>query len=206
VDTQSFVVIERERQSQFRRSSRTISPAGRAANSSTHEFLLAPGCQKENLSPRIRDEAVEFFRDRDIKWWQSTRSGDNFETSGPTHNMMSSQVACVNFLFPLANSESALVSVLKTIDKDVECVLPIRCGDVESLVEFEWVGSETSLEGERRTRGRNVTSADALMIGGSKGRHRAFLFEWKYVERYENDKSLAEGDSGRKRLGRYQSL
>src|SRR5687768_3498789 len=83
--------------------------------------LLALGSEEMNLYPSLRgpDGARRFFRDRNIRWWSSARSGD---TSGardlPTRNLASSQVCCVNFLLPLAQSESSLCALIQTIDED----------------------------------------------------------------------------------------
>ena len=66
--------------------------------------LLPLGCEEENLYPGIRGNggAVDFFSQRRIRWWKSARTGDDTAGPGPTRNMTSSQVACVNFLLPLA--------------------------------------------------------------------------------------------------------
>src|SRR5438309_2298199 len=69
-----------------------------------HGHLLALGHELENLIPSLRGEsgALSFFRERGIKWWRNSRSGDTNDSDGPTRNLASSQVACVNFLLPLA--------------------------------------------------------------------------------------------------------
>jgi hypothetical protein len=125
--------------------------------------------------------------------------------------MASSQIACVNFLLPLAGVPEALPSFLRVIDADVREVVTLTYTPrgaekaVSSPVEFEWVGRDTCLEGGAGTRGANTTSVDALMVGVTgTGARRAYLFEWKYVEEYIGTDYLGEGKSGDTRRRRYE--
>ena len=174
--------------------------------------LLAVGHEDENLYPSLRaaNVARQFFAARRIKWWKSSRSGDDTDTDGPTRNLASSQIACVNFLLPLAQTPEALLAILRKIDADVIRVemLEYQSRDtgvaLVSPVEFEWVGLGSCLEGGAGTRGSNTTSVDALMVGTTKaGTRRAYLFEWKYVEEYVGAEYLGEGKSGDTRRRRY---
>ena len=102
------------RQQQFRDTSPTVSDQGRSPTDDNGlcaiPHLLALGCEVDNLFPGIRGAggAIDFFSQRDIKWWKSSRSGDDGKSDGPTRNMASSQVACVNFLLPLAGIPGSL--------------------------------------------------------------------------------------------------
>jgi hypothetical protein len=174
--------------------------------------LIAVGHEIENLYPSIRgaDGALAFFRERKIKWWHSSRSGDRaFQDGhdGPTRNLASSQVACVNFLLPLAQIPGALAAFLGCIDDDVEDVVNIidQCGH-SSQVEFEWVGWNKPLEGGPITRGANQTSIDALLVARIPRGHRAYLFEWKYCEEYLRPEDKGCGPSGDTRRARYRHL
>jgi hypothetical protein len=155
---------------------------------------------------------LDFFDRRQIKWWMAPRSGDDVEAPGPTQNMVSSQVACVNFLLPLAEMPAALTAMLRSIDSDVVDVAPIEYdlpdgGRAASRVEFEWVGMKGSLEGAAATRGMNVTSVDALMIARTEqGNRRAYLVEWKNAEGYPPDDCKGLGKSGQTRRARYSAL
>lgn len=158
----------------------------------------------------LPDLALRSFRDRGIKWWTSSRSGDRpfgdgFE--GPTRNLASSQTCCVNFLLPLADVPGALVAFLKHLDSDVTDVEPIvdKKGQV-SLVEFEWVGWDRPLEGGTITRGANQTSIDALIIARIPSGLRAYLIEWKYCEEYLRPEDKGAGSSGQTRRKRYARL
>lgn len=213
-----FGVRERRRQAEFRNTSTTVSQEGRAPTDDKgrrNSHLLALGYEDENLFPALRGPAGAraCFAQREIHWWRSSRSGDDEKINGPTRNMASSQIACVNFLLPLADKPEALVSILRHIDGDVREVVPLVYNRrvakdvVPSPVEFEWVGAETCLEGGPGIRGANTTSADALMVGvTNSGLRRAYLFEWKYVEEYAGAKYLGDGKSGETRRRRYSDL
>ena len=169
--------------------------------------LLALGREEENLYPGARGVggAIDFFSQRGIKWWKSSRSGDDVETDGPTRNMASSQVACVNFLLPLVEVPGALLSAVSAIDDDVRDVVDVHHEGNTSPVEFEWIGLGQSLEGGR-TRGAQNTSIDAFLIVETQtGRRRAYLLEWKYIEQYLSTKPKfkGKGRSGDTRRRRY---
>lgn len=200
----------KRRQHLFRDASPTVSSQGRCPDDDKglrNPHLLAIGCELDNLYPGIRGEggAIDFFARRGIKWWKSSRSGDDSKSDGPTRNMASSQVACVNFLLPLAGVPGALLSVLRALDGDVAGVVNISHDGNESDVEFEWIGLGRSLE-EGATRGAQNTSIDAFLVAvTTKGRRRAYLLEWKYVERYLSTRPefKGEGPRGETRRLRY---
>lgn len=208
----AFGTNGRRRQSDFRRLSPTISNNGRCPTDDKgqrHGHLLALGYEVENLMPSLRSKggAQDFFADRDIKWWKSLRSGDDCAVAGPTRNLASSQICCVNFLLPLANVPGALAELLRVIDSDVVDVVPICHNGLCTPVEFEWIGSTGSLEGSACTRGANVTSADAFAIGKTdRGISRGYLFEWKYVEDYKIGEYKGSGSAGNTRFSRYLPL
>lgn len=174
--------------------------------------LLAQGYEIENLYPELRADggALQFFRDRGIKWWTSPRSGDRkvgdgFE--GPTRNLASSQVSCVNFLLPLVDVPEALVAFLQCIDGDITGIEPIVDQDGRrSTVEFEWVGWERPLEGGSITRGANQTSVDAFLVARIPNGLRAYLIEWKYCEAYPHPEDKGQGRSGMTRCQRYTAM
>lgn len=203
----SFVIDARRRQVAFLAKSQSFSARARdEADEGSH--LLPIGCEVENLYPSLRDgTAAGFFKSRSIKWW---KAGDESDPAVPTRNLTSSQVACVNFFLPLVSSPDSLVSVLGALDGDIVSIAPVvydaaktrdRCS---SMIELEWVGLIGTLEGSPPTRGMNVTSADALVLGVTRsGAKRAYIFEWKYCERYRIDESKGDGASGETRRSRY---
>ena len=175
-----------------------------------HGHLLAHGFECENLYPDLRNEdgALKFFADRGIKWHRSNRSGDTRGRQGPTRNLASSQVACVNFLLPLREIPGALTAVARAIDDDVHEVLAIPYKGLESLVEIEWIGLDDHPleEGAAPTRGANVTSVDAFMVSETTTGRRAYLMEWKYVEEYRMGDDKGKGNPGETRRRRYAPL
>lgn len=209
----SFGKEERIRQAHFRAESNfiTMEEARHPTDDKglRHGHLLAQGFEEQNLSPLLRGStgAVKFFKDRQIIWWRNSRSGDVVHEYGPTRNLASSQIACVNFLMPLIKKTEALTTILQAVDKDICAVLQIGHNYRQSPVEFEWTGLGKSLEGGTGIRGANTTSTDAFMIGVTdKGLRRAYLFEWKYVEEYRIGEDKGAGKSGKTRRKRYESL
>ena len=202
-----FGKTARKQQADFRDTSTTISDQGRAPlddKGQRHGHLLAIGCEDENLYPSLRGEAGarRFFRERGIKWHRTARSGDAVGEDGPTRNMASSQVACVNFMLPLADMPGALAAVIGAIDDDVKGIVDVRHEGRTSPVEFEWIGLGRSLEGTT-TRGANSTSVDAFVIADTDAGRRAYLMEWKYVEDYKSGDDKGAGPEGETRKGRY---
>ena len=209
----SFETREKRRQMRFRDVSPTITDAGRSPSDDKgrrNGHLLAVGNEQENLCPPLRGEteAIRFLADRNIKWWRSARSGDERGRSGPTRNLASSQLACINFMLPLAGDRDALVALLSAIDDDIVGVAAIDdpCAGTKSRVELEWIGLSHALEGpSKKTRGANTTSIDAFVVAETASGRRAYLLEWKYVEQYRT-KYLGDGDKGKTRRERYSGL
>ena len=135
--------------------------------------LLARGREEENLFPSIRGPggAGDFFRERGIVWWSTTKNNDR-----PSGHLASSQISCVNFLLPLAaGPPDALVALLQAIDHDVVDILPIEHEGRRSLVELEWVGVTGPLEPGAFVRGAGCTSVDALLLESDCGREHPGL-------------------------------
>jgi len=204
-----FQRAAKERQACFRHESATIGDDAKHPTDDKgmrNSHLLALGHEEENLFPGIRGvEAIDFFRQRNIKWWKNARSGDDTDIDGPTRNMASSQVACVNFLLPLAGIRGPLVAALCALDDDVRFVVDIAHDGRSTPVEFEWLGIPHSLEGGK-TRGAQNTSVDAFLVAETAaGRRRAYLMEWKYVEQYLRTRPEFKGDgkAGDTRRKRY---
>lgn len=203
----------RKAQGRFRDTSPTISASAKQPDDpkgKRNRHLLALGSEKENLFPGIRDDkqVASFFKDRGIKWWKSDRSGDDCSRDGPTRNMASSQVFCVNFWYPIKEDIGLLTMLVKSIEPSVERVIEINSASVKggqklaSFVEFEWVGSSKTLEKKTYSRGFNATSIDAFVTGVSKGKRIGFFFEWKLVEEYRED-DLGKGQAGTTRRNTY---
>lgn len=127
-----------------------------------------------NLWDGVRADALAYFARHRIGWWGG-------QDGGPTGHLLSSQVACVNHLFPLRQRPDAALAVLQGLDAEVVEALPVEDG----LVAFELIGPEPRLGERSFTRGAQCTSVDAAMIGRlADGSRRLFLIEWKLVEAY----------------------
>ena len=207
-----FRKAAQKQQAYFRRTSSTTSERARSPSENDdvarrHGHVLAAGCEDENLYPPLRGEAGarRFFKERKIKWWRDRRSGDAAGQDGPTRNMASSQVACVNFMLPLAAIPGALAAAIGAIDDDVKSIVDIHHEGRTSPVEFEWIGLGKSLEGGT-TRGAANTSVDAFVIADAGAGRRAYLMEWKYFEENKSGDDKGAGASGETRKRIYSPL
>lgn len=207
-----FGTLARRRQAQFRTSLSAGAQQPSDAKAASNPHLLAHGCEIENLFPILRGPggALDFFAARRIGWWRSGASGDrscDASFVGPTRNLASSQVSCVNFLLPLAAVPGALLALLQSIDGDVVAVEEVvdREGH-RSPVEFEWVGYREPLEGGTINRGACQTSIDALLVARTGNARRGYLLEWKYCEEYLDGDDKGVGSSGETRKRRYREL
>lgn len=206
-----FGTVARRQQAAFRDTLPHLAKSPNDDKGLRNGHLLALGHEEENLYPTLRGPqgATQFFASRNIQWWNNGRSGDrrrDRRDQGPTRNLASSQVCCVNFLLPLAADPAALVAFLRCFDEDVVGIEPIRHEGNEALVEFEWVGWDRPLEGGAPSRGANQTSIDAFMVARTTTGTRAYLVEWKYCEEYRSPEYKGAGTSGDTRRSRYQSL
>jgi len=135
------------------------------------EFVLQDATL--NLWAGIRDDAIEYFKENSIAWWM----GD--ENTEPTGHLLSSQVACLNYLYFVRQRKDAATAILKNICGGIDQAVTVDNG----FVEFEVIGSRNYLNERSHTRGANATSVDAVMIGEKKpGSKVLVLIEWKYTE------------------------
>ena len=148
-------------------------PGGGLFAGKPREFVLSDA--SKNLWEGIRADAIEYFTHNKIKWWFGGEGNE------PTGHVLSSQVACVNHLYPLRQRPDLAKAILRVIDPDIVEAEIVDDG----YVEFEFNGAHQYLKEREFTRGRNCTSLDAFMIGRTpRGERRAFLIEWKYIEKY----------------------
>ena len=69
-----------------------------------YPYILKEGAA--NLYSPIREGALQYFRENKIQWWGGKM---------PTGNTLSSQVMCVNHLFPVARDKEAVLSIVNGI-------------------------------------------------------------------------------------------
>lgn len=137
-----------------------------------------------NLWAGIRFDAQEYFKRNNISWWMRDKENE------PTGHMLSSQVACLNHLYPLRQRPDLATRILNNVDSRIVEAVIVDNG----YVEFEAIGKQNFLKEKTHTRGANCTSIDALMVGKKKdGNNLLFLIEWKYTEEYrEENKYIPE--------------
>ena len=202
----SFLEVEKQRQSEFKQQSPTFSAAARSDG--MYKGRLRPFClpgdhAEENLFPGIREPAPEYFAKFKIKWHDG-------HDGKPSNHLCSSQVCCVNFLFPFHDQPGALANLLRPVFPDLARMLPIENGQ---YVAFEWIGQENYLREKisrngKRTRGALFTSADAaVMFEITGGARQIVLIEWKYTESYTGRQPKAnDSKSGAVRREIYRPL
>lgn len=149
-----------------------------------------------NLAPSIREVAVRHFTDKGIAWHMHADHG------------LSSQVACLNFLMPLATRPDILARLVQAaLGGSLPEMLEVEKGPDGQpwFVGFEWIGGRNYLGEWPRTglpqRGANVTSADAFLRFRREGRTEALLIEWKYTESYGGKPEEARRTERMRRYG-----
>jgi hypothetical protein len=200
-----FRDVERPRQALFKKTSPYFSDAARADGvyrRKPRDFCLPLECTEENLFSEIRSSVTAYFAREEIKWHDGRQRR-------PSNHMCSSQVCCLNFLFPFADKPESLVTLLRPVFPTIRQVLPME--DPRQFVSHEWIGLENYL-GEKlprhgkHTRGALFTSADAaVMFEHQNGLRQIVLIEWKYTESYSS-RHLRIAGSGTDRLEIYDHL
>jgi len=168
--------------------------------------------RKYNLFKTIREQAETYFKENVISWWGGQR---------PTPHTLSSQIACLNHLFPIRNDENEVLKIAQTICPDITEVLKIKSDKfMPAYIAFEVVSDKDYLneceKEQKPTRGSHCTSIDALIYAKHKNGKKYLLpIEWKYTEHYNNtDKSIEDREGepkgangkGQERLDRYSDL
>lgn len=199
-----FLENEKITQAQFKINSPYISDIARSEglyNYTPRSFCLPIEFAEENLVSEIRESALSHFAEHSIKW-------HNGQNGKPSNHLCSSQVCCVNFLFPFADRPNELAQVFRLVYPEIEKMLPVENGH---YVSFEWIGQENYL-GERvplngkRSRGALYTSSDSIVMFERKDKKRqVVLIEWKYTESYSGN-FIKIANSGRDRTEIYRHL
>jgi len=193
-----FIPSERQRQAAFFQ--RSV-PVEALHPSAAYRLSERP----YNVAPSARATADAYFNRYGITWHRHANHG------------LSSQVCCLNFLMPLATRRDLLSRLIG----DALGIAPPEMLRIEDgpdgepwFVGFEWIGREDYLgeagKSSKRTRGANVTSADAIVRFKHDGRTETLLIEWKYTESYgapiPNKPRKGGGWSNDVRIERYSKL
>jgi hypothetical protein len=174
-----FLEAEKPRQSAFKAGSAYFSEAAREHGfykGKQYPFCLPRECAEENLFGGIRTAALDYFAQRKVKWHDG-------QGGKPSNHLCSSQVCCINFLFPLSQDPNKANPILSKAIPGLDRVLNI---------EFEYTGpgSVTKWLGEppRGGRGQYRTSIDAAVWWKDRRNEtRLTLVEWKYTEQSFGD-------------------
>jgi hypothetical protein len=196
---------EKSMQAEFKLNSGYFSEAARLEGvykNKPRPFCVPRAQAAESLFVKIRQPALAYFQWHEIKW----HDGEDLQ---PSNHLCSSQVCCVNFLFPFADQPAALAALLTPVYPNLAHMLPVENGQ---YVAYEWIGLQNYL-GEKiprngkRTRGAHYTSADAIvMFQQQDSRRHIVLIEWKYTESYASSPLRYAKPSETDRLAIYAPL
>jgi hypothetical protein len=168
-----------------------------------------------NIYGPIRNDVLEYFVKNIISFWHTPRASEpRYKPSGHT---LSSQVCCINHLFPIRQDKGTVLSIAKLFCPGIIDILPVPTDNyLSGYIQFEAVSDKDYLNELQTTRGSNCTSVDALIYGmHDNGKKYIIPIEWKYTEYYDNqDKSIEDRDGeargteskGKERLLRYSGL
>lgn len=159
-----------------------------------YPFVLTDG--RANLYPSSY-EVDSYFRENGISLWGGYK---------PTGHILSSQMACLNHLFPIMKDKDAVLAILNGVRDEFTEVLPVACDKRPQYIAFEVVSVEDYLNELNSTRGSNCTSVDAFIYARHKsGELWLIPIEWKYTEHYATEDKSA-GEKGETRKSRYNAL
>lgn len=163
-------------------------------------FTLQDG--KDNLYNGMT-EAISYFEDNRIPWW----SIENPSSRIPSTDMLSSQMQCVNYLFPLCRDKKVVLQLAKLFDSSINGILlPVLPCYGEQYIDFGFVYHNDRILGEatqNKMRGGLWTSADACILARRGWTKILILIEWKYAESYCDS---FENKVGGALMGRYNPL
>ncbi len=144
---------------------------------------------KNNLYVDIRDAAPAYFESHNVEW----HSGKEHTTS--------SQVACINHLFPIREDGNAILAILQKIDAGITGVVPLHKdkNGKDVYVAFEVIDEKNHLK-ELNT----PTTIDALLLAKKGETTMLVVIEWKYTECNVEDKS--KGPDGTRRKNTYDNF
>jgi hypothetical protein len=168
-----------------------------------------------NIYEPIRNDVLEYFIKNKISFWHAPRTSE--PPNKPTGHTLSSQVCCINHLFPIRHDYDAVLSIAKYLCPGIKKIFHIPTDKyLPGYIQFESVSDKDYLNELQTTRGSKCTSIDALIYGEHINKQKFIIpIEWKYTEYYDNrDKSIEDRDGeikgteskGKERLDRYSDL
>jgi hypothetical protein len=130
------------------------------------------------------------------------------EHNMPTGHTLSSQIACLNHLYPFRYDKDAVLSIAKQIDPEIVDVMKIESDAfLPGFISFEvtsYIDHLNETKGSQRLRrGTMCTSIDALIYGKLKDNKKIIIpIEWKYTENYHENKDYSVENRGREKEGK----
>lgn len=177
---------------------------------------------KNNFYPQIADEVILYFALNSISFHHLEGDTD-VGFCIPSGHTLSSQIACLNHLYPLRYDKEAVLSIAKQINSEIVDVMQIESDTfLPGFISFEVISNIDHLNetkgSQKLTRGTMCTSVDALIYGKLKDDNKIIIpIEWKYTENYHEDGKIDKDYSiekrgkekegkGNERLHRYSDL
>ncbi|MCL2181154.1 MAG: hypothetical protein FWB83_08500 [Treponema sp.] len=163
---------------------------------SNYKFILKNS--DNNFYPPILRDAKEYFKYNNISWWKGSEA---------TGHALSSQIACINHLYPIRYDKEAVLAVLSSFSNNFTDVIQIITDRYRpAYISFEQVSDTDHLNEGKPTRGSICTSIDAFIYAIHKDGSKWIIpIEWKYTESY-GDIDKSHGPSGESRRTRYDEL
>ena len=140
-----------------------IGEMGTSERGNPYPHIIPNAKWKYNLREGIREEAPRYFKEKGIAWHRQK------------HNLLSSQIMCVNIFFPLKQHLNVIKPWLIRLFRDAENVVDI---------DFEYIGPEDkNYFNEIGGRGQNKTSSDVSITWLDRERGKnMLLLEFKFTE------------------------
>lgn len=177
---------------------------------------------KNNLYPQIADEAILYFALNSISFHHLEGDSD-VGFCIPSGHTLSSQIACINHLYPLRYDKDAVLSIAKQINSEIVDVLQIESDKfLPGFISFEVISEIDHLNetkgNQKLTRGTMCTSVDAMIYAKLENDNKIIIpIEWKYTENYHEDgktdkdysienRGKEKEGKGKERLQRYSDL
>lgn len=208
----SFRNLEKERYQTLKPAlfSPEAQPAG-TYKKNPYPFCLADGYSPENLHRSFRNEAIEYFKKRNIPWHEGFDSADGSKNSLPSGHLCCSQSMCVNALFPMTTDKELLQKTFQMFFPEMKEPLPFHTDNPlpngnYSYMCFEFIGEKVYFENEKnRQRGANCTSLDfAFFFRRYDKKRQLVLGEWKYTEEYKSHKLPPKEEINKTRWNTYK--
>lgn len=166
---------------------------------------------KNNLYPQIVEEVSLYFALNHISFHHLEGDSD-VGFCIPSGHTLSSQITCLNHLYPLRYDKDAVFAIVKQICPEVIDIFLIEMDKfLPAYISFEVVSDIDHLNetwgNQKLTRGTMCTSVDAIIYGKLKNGNQVIIpIEWKYTENYHEDKDYSIENRGKERLRRYSDL